>query len=107
MSSGAPPRTPSQHPIRAYRARKGLTLAVLAERAGVTEAALSRIEGGHVELPTMPMLIRLAQACEGEVTACAIFKFHLDAAREVERQHQRDIVAGLNRNRALSDKEGA
>lgn len=77
MSSSSPP---VPHPVRRYRARKRLTLAVLAERAGLTEAGLSRIEGGHISLPTMAVLIRLAEACEGEVTACEIFRHHYDAA---------------------------
>ena len=47
--------------LRAMRARAGLTQQVLAKRAGITGAALSRYESGKNE-PTLAALVALADA---------------------------------------------
>jgi transcriptional regulator with XRE-family HTH domain len=68
------------HPIRAYRMRRGIVMAELAARAGITKAALSFIENHRTRLPTLAVISRLVAACDGEVTACEIFQTHFDAA---------------------------
>jgi DNA-binding XRE family transcriptional regulator len=45
------------------RAELGLTQAELAERAGLTQAKVSRIEGSDT-VPTLPLLARLAKALD-------------------------------------------
>jgi transcriptional regulator with XRE-family HTH domain len=70
---------PELHPIRAYRQRRGFALGILARRAGITEAALSRIETLDTELPTIPVIKRLILACGGEVSATDIFLHHYAA----------------------------
>ena len=52
----------------------------LAERAGITEAALSRIETLDTKLPTIPVIARLVLACDGEVSAVDIFRHHFAVA---------------------------
>ncbi|MES9605578.1 helix-turn-helix domain-containing protein [Actinomadura sp. NPDC000929] len=47
--------------VRERRLRLGLTQAVVAERAGITQPALSRLEGGG-GIPTLAMLDRIARA---------------------------------------------
>ncbi len=46
--------------LRALRQRHGLTLAALAERTGINESTLSRLEGG-TRKPTLEMLLPLAE----------------------------------------------
>ncbi|MDH6697796.1 helix-turn-helix transcriptional regulator [Streptomyces sp. MAA16] len=46
--------------LRDLRRRHGLTLAVLAERTGINESTLSRLEGG-TRKPTLDMLLPLAE----------------------------------------------
>lgn len=46
--------------LRELRRRRGLTLAVLAERTGINESTLSRLEGG-TRKPTLEMLLPLAE----------------------------------------------
>lgn len=52
--------------VRDLRNRHGLSQAALAYRAGTTQQAISRIEGGSVS-PTVEMLSRLAAACGDEL----------------------------------------
>jgi transcriptional regulator with XRE-family HTH domain len=47
--------------IKRHRRKLGLTQAELAHRAGITQAALSQIESGHVS-PRLDTLRRLAAA---------------------------------------------
>jgi transcriptional regulator with XRE-family HTH domain len=49
---------------RLHRARTsaGLTQQDLASRAGVEQVTISRYEGGRVESPTVPNVVRLADA---------------------------------------------
>lgn len=68
------------HPIRAYRERAGVPMHVIARRAGITVAGLSRIETLDTELPTIPVIARLVLACDGEVSALDIFRHHFAAA---------------------------
>jgi transcriptional regulator with XRE-family HTH domain len=68
------------HPIRAYRARAGVPMWVVARRAGITVAGLSRIETLDTELPSIPVIARLVVACDGEVSAIDIFRHHFAAA---------------------------
>lgn len=76
----AVPRPPrALHPVRAYRVRRGVAQADLAQRAGISDAGLSRIETGSTELPSIPVIHRLVMACEGEVSAVEIFRHHLAA----------------------------
>ena len=78
--SPAVPRPPrALHPIRAYRVRRGVAQADLAQRAGITEAGLSRIETGSTELPTVAVIHRLVSACEGEVSPVEILLHHYRA----------------------------
>lgn len=49
--------------ITEVRSSKGLTQAQLAEKAGVTPAAISQIEGGH-RVPTIPVLHRIASVLD-------------------------------------------
>jgi transcriptional regulator with XRE-family HTH domain len=77
----SPPFDPKQnHPIRVYRERAGVPMHVIARRAGITVAGLSRIETLDTELPTIPVIARLVLACDGEVSALDIFKHHFAAA---------------------------
>lgn len=57
----------SEHPLRAYRKRIGLTLEVLANLADTSASTLSRIESGLLA-PTSPLVVRLSEATQGEVT---------------------------------------
>jgi transcriptional regulator with XRE-family HTH domain len=52
--------------VKELRGRHGLSQTALAYRAGTTQQALSRIEGGLVS-PTIEMLSRLAAACGDEL----------------------------------------
>ena len=51
-----------------YRAKKKLTLAVLAEMVGVSESTISRYETGH-RRPEWPVLARITEITAGDVTA--------------------------------------
>jgi len=53
--------------VRERRIALGLTQAELATRAGMTQSALSRLEGGG-SVPTIPVLDRLASAMGTELT---------------------------------------
>ena len=46
--------------LRAWRLRRGLTQAVLAERAGLSHIFVAKVEGG-ARLPSWPTLERLAR----------------------------------------------
>ena len=46
--------------LRAWRLRRGLTQAVLAERAGLSHIFVAKVEGG-ARLPSWPSLERLAR----------------------------------------------
>jgi transcriptional regulator with XRE-family HTH domain len=48
--------------VREARKRAGLTQAQLAERAGTTQSAIARIEGGRVA-PTFERIVELVRAC--------------------------------------------
>ena len=48
--------------VREARKRAGLTQAQLAERAGTTQSAIARIEGGRVA-PTFERIVDLVRAC--------------------------------------------
>ncbi|MGW7271764.1 helix-turn-helix domain-containing protein [Streptomyces sp. NPDC054864] len=47
--------------LRGFRQALGLTLATLAERTGLTQSTLSRLERGHIR-PTLEQLLPLARA---------------------------------------------
>jgi transcriptional regulator with XRE-family HTH domain len=47
----------------------------LARRAGLSVATVSRVEAGGVDLPTMAVIIKLAMACEGEVSELDIVRY--------------------------------
>lgn len=47
--------------LRAFRKALGLTLATLAERTGLTQSTISRLERGHIR-PTLEQLLPLARA---------------------------------------------
>ncbi|MBO0852196.1 MAG: helix-turn-helix domain-containing protein [Nocardia sp.] len=49
------------------RTELGLTQADLAERAGLTQAKISRIEGSDT-VPTLPLLAKLAEALDATLT---------------------------------------
>lgn len=67
---------PEPHPIRAYRARHGLSLEQIAERAGINFTGLSRVENGRTEWPSAAIVARLAQATDGEVSELDIVIWH-------------------------------
>ena len=48
--------------IRAWRLRRGLTQAALAERARVSWIYVAKLEGGARQSPSLPVLERIAQA---------------------------------------------
>ena len=68
------------HPVRAYRMRHNLTLARIAERAGITESGLSRIERANTEFPVASAILALSRACDREVSEFDIFRYHMAAA---------------------------
>ncbi|MFJ8827300.1 helix-turn-helix transcriptional regulator [Streptomyces sp. NPDC102467] len=53
--------------VRDWRRRRGLSQAQLAELIGTGQAAISRIENGR-DVPTLPLLARIAEALECRVT---------------------------------------
>jgi transcriptional regulator with XRE-family HTH domain len=57
--------------LRQERERQGLTLAQLSERCGIDQAALSRLENGRNENPTVDTLYRVAAAL-GKVILCTV-----------------------------------
>jgi ribosome-binding protein aMBF1 (putative translation factor) len=57
--------------LRRERERQGLTLAQLSERSGIDQAALSRLENGRNENPTVDTLYRVAAAL-GKVILCTV-----------------------------------
>lgn len=52
--------------VRARRIELGLSQVELAERAGMTQSALSRLEAGAV-VPTIPVLERVSAALDAEL----------------------------------------
>lgn len=66
---------PSPEELRLLRIRAGLTQAELAERAGVSQSLIARIESGKVN-PRVSTLVRIYQALEEfmeeELTACEV-----------------------------------
>ncbi|MFE2738199.1 helix-turn-helix domain-containing protein [Streptomyces sp. NPDC059349] len=58
--------TPGEQ-VRAWRRRRGLTQAELAAAAGTQQASVSRIEKG-TDVPTLPLLERIAEAMRCNVT---------------------------------------
>lgn len=67
------------HPIKAYRAQRGLSLQQLAERARTTRSTVSRIEAGLLK-PSFDLLDRITAATGGEVSADAIIAASREAA---------------------------
>ncbi|WP_280478207.1 helix-turn-helix domain-containing protein [Nocardia asiatica] len=68
------------------RTELGVTQADLAERAGLTQAKISRIEGSDA-VPTLPLLAKLAEALDATLTIAldaddtrVDFTSHTDAA---------------------------
>jgi DNA-binding XRE family transcriptional regulator len=57
--------------LRQERERQGLTLAELAKRSGIDQAALSKLETGAHGNPTLDTLYRIALAL-GKVIACVL-----------------------------------
>ncbi|MGC0419312.1 helix-turn-helix domain-containing protein [Embleya sp. AB8] len=53
--------------VREMRERHGLTQAVLADAAGMTQSAVARFEAGGT-IPTIQVLERLAKALDAELT---------------------------------------
>jgi len=58
----------SEHPLRAYRRKHGLSQDAIAQAAATTKATISRIEAGSLD-PTMDLMRRLIAATRGRVTA--------------------------------------
>jgi DNA-binding XRE family transcriptional regulator len=56
--------------LRQERERQGLTLAQMSRRAGIDQAALSRLETGKNTNPTLDTLVRAAAAL-GKVVRCS------------------------------------
>jgi len=57
--------------LKKERERQGLTLADLSERAGIDQAALSRLETGNNGNPTLETLYRIASAL-GKAIVCVL-----------------------------------
>lgn len=53
--------------VRGRRKALGLSQAEVAERAGMTQSALSRLEAGGAGVPTIGVLERLAHALDAEL----------------------------------------
>lgn len=73
--------------VHARRAELGLTQAELADRSGLTQAKISRVEGSDT-VPTLPLLAKLARALDaslnialdGDTTEVTFTAHHHDAA---------------------------
>jgi transcriptional regulator with XRE-family HTH domain len=63
-----------QHPLRAYRARHGLSQTQLAERLNTTKVTVSRIETGD-RAASAALLKRIAEVTGGEVMPNDILMF--------------------------------
>ncbi|MFV9671821.1 MAG: helix-turn-helix domain-containing protein [Acidimicrobiia bacterium] len=86
----------SRHLIRMARRKAGLTQAVLAERAGTSQAAVSAYESGR-RSPSVDTLSRLLAAAGFEVRMRLAVPDTHDAARDVaEKLMSSDQVAGFN-----------
>jgi transcriptional regulator with XRE-family HTH domain len=72
-------RSREPHPVRAYRLRHGLSLLDVANRAGISESGLSRIELTLTGFPVPSAIAALADACDGEVSEIDIFRYHMAA----------------------------
>jgi transcriptional regulator with XRE-family HTH domain len=57
--------------LKKERERQGLTLADVSERSGIDQAALSKLETGAHDNPTLETLYRIALAL-GKVIACVL-----------------------------------
>jgi transcriptional regulator with XRE-family HTH domain len=57
--------------LKTERERQGLTLAKVAKRTGIDQAALSKLETGRNGNPTLDTLYRIAQAL-GKVISCEL-----------------------------------
>lgn len=55
--------------IKAARAQSGYTQAQLAKKAGLSQSAISRVEGGVVQSPGVDVLLAIANALGLEVAA--------------------------------------
>ncbi|MCU0705176.1 MAG: helix-turn-helix domain-containing protein [Fimbriiglobus sp.] len=58
----------AMHDLKAAREAAGLSLADVAERSGIDKAALSRLETGVTENPTLETLMRYAAAVGKQLT---------------------------------------
>jgi DNA-binding XRE family transcriptional regulator len=58
----------AMHDLKQAREAAGLSLADVAERSGIDKAALSRLENGATENPTVETLMRYATAVGKELT---------------------------------------
>jgi DNA-binding XRE family transcriptional regulator len=68
-------KTEIAHAIRAARQRAKLTQAQLAKKIGTSQSAIARIESGEDErTPTLPLLARIAAACNGALQIGFTFK---------------------------------
>lgn len=82
--------TPFGIKLREYRQKKGLTLAVMSRRLGVTEAYISQLENGRKGQPS-PVLVD---------QICAVFGLIWDDAEELK------TLARLSRVRVVIDTAG-
>jgi transcriptional regulator with XRE-family HTH domain len=80
--------------LERIRREAGLTQAVLAERIGTTQAAISKIETGRT-LPGLRLLDRIARAVGGTIT----IRFGVDPPRLSREERRRRV------KRALGDFE--
>jgi len=55
--------------LKTRRAQRGLTQAVVAQRAGVTQTYIAKLESGDKKSPSLALLQRLAKALDLPVTA--------------------------------------
>ena len=92
MPRPSPRRRELAERLRTLRADRGLTLAALAARAGVTKGFLSQVERG-LKAPSIPTLLRMAEVLG--VTVGALFE-NADrpaAAYSLVRAHERQTYA--------------
>lgn len=77
------------HKIRALRKSKGLTVAVVAERARVSKGLISQIENGRT-VPSLPVFVALLKALEAN--SARIYEYLLQEMFNAEEQRPYQLI---------------